>query len=189
MADILQARLSHSFRHFADDFCRIHFLEWKILVFWYRFNWNLFSLMHFTISHKPALVQIMAWHLSGAKSLSESMPAYFTYTYASLGLNKWKMAKIVEIHPQWRHGHTKFITYNDVIMTTMASQINSLTIVLLNCSFGHRLKKTSKLRVTGLFAGKSPVTGEFPAQRTNNAENVSIWWRHHLSIWKYHVCW
>ena len=24
-----------------------------------------------------------------------------------------------------------------------------------------------------------PVTGEFPAQRASNAENVSIWWRHH----------
>ena len=23
------------------------------------------------------------------------------------------------------------------------------------------------------------VTGEFPAQRASNAENVSIWWRHH----------
>ena len=25
----------------------------------------------------------------------------------------------------------------------------------------------------------SPVTAEFPAQRASNAENVSIWWRHH----------
>ena len=23
------------------------------------------------------------------------------------------------------------------------------------------------------------MTGEFPAQMTSNAENVSIWWRHH----------
>ena len=42
-----------------------------------------------------------------------------------------------------------------------------------------RSKKTSKLRVTGLCAGKSPVTGEFPAQMASDAENVSIWWRHH----------
>ena len=27
--------------------------------------------------------------------------------------------------------------------------------------------------------GNSPVTGEFPTQRDSNAENVSIWWRHH----------
>ena len=39
--------------------------------------------------------------------------------------------------------------------------------------------KTSKLRVTGLCVGNSPLTGEFPAQIASNAENVSIWWRHH----------
>ena len=31
-----------------------------------------------------------------------------------------------------------------------------------------------------LLAGKSPVTGEFPAQVTSNAENFSIWWRHQV---------
>ena len=30
-----------------------------------------------------------------------------------------------------------------------------------------------------LCAGKSPVTGEFPAQRASNTENVPVWWRHH----------
>ena len=50
---------------------------------------------------------------------------------------------------------------------------------LLNHSFWHRSKKTSKLCVTGLWAGNSPVTGEFPAQMASNSENVSIWWRHH----------
>ena len=42
-----------------------------------------------------------------------------------------------------------------------------------------RSKKTSKLRVTGLCEGNSPVTGDFPAQMAGYAENVSIWWRHH----------
>ena len=50
---------------------------------------------------------------------------------------------------------------------------------LLNHLFRRRSKKTSKLRVTGLCAGNSPGTGEFPAQRASNAENASIWWRHH----------
>ena len=50
---------------------------------------------------------------------------------------------------------------------------------LLNRLFKHRSKKTSKLRVTGLCAGNSPGAGEFPAQMASNAENVSIWWRHH----------
>ena len=52
---------------------------------------------------------------------------------------------------------------------------------LLNRLFRHRWKETSKLRVTGLCAGNSPVTGEFPAQRASNAESVSIWWRHRES--------
>ena len=49
---------------------------------------------------------------------------------------------------------------------------------LLNRLTRCRSKKTSKLCVTGLCAGNSPVTGEFPAQRASNAENVSLWWRH-----------
>ena len=54
---------------------------------------------------------------------------------------------------------------------------------LLNRLFRRNSKKTSKLRVTGLCAGNSPGTGEFPAQMASYAENVSIWWRHHgLSI-------
>ena len=52
---------------------------------------------------------------------------------------------------------------------------------LLNRSFRRRSKKTSKLRVTGLCAGNSPATGELPAQRASNSENVSIWWRLHGS--------
>ena len=47
--------------------------------------------------------------------------------------------------------------YYDVMMGAMAFQINRL--------FRRRSKKTSKLRVTGLCGGNSPVTGEFPSQR------------------------
>ena len=50
---------------------------------------------------------------------------------------------------------------------------------LLNRLFRRKSKKTSKLRVTGLCAGNSSGTGEFPAQMASYAENVSIWWRHH----------
>ena len=48
-----------------------------------------------------------------------------------------------------------------------------------NRLFRRRSKETSKLRVTGLCAGNSPGTGEFPAQMASYAENVSIWWSHH----------
>ena len=50
---------------------------------------------------------------------------------------------------------------------------------LVNRLFRSRSTKTSKLRVTGLCEGNSPMTGEFPAQMASNAENVSIWRRHH----------
>ena len=53
---------------------------------------------------------------------------------------------------------------------------------LLNRLFRRRSKKTSKLCVTGLCGGNSPVTGEFSARRASNAENISIWWRHHVQV-------
>ena len=59
---------------------------------------------------------------------------------------------------------------------------------LLNRLFRRTSKKTSKLRVTGLCAGNSPVTGEFPAQMASKAENVSIWSRHHvMSSWHWYA--
>ena len=63
----------------------------------------------------------------------------------------------------------------------MASQITSLTIVYSTVYSGADQRKY-QICVTGLWAGKSPVTGEFPSQRASNAENVSIWWRHHASV-------
>ena len=56
---------------------------------------------------------------------------------------------------------------------------------LLNRLFMRRSKKISKLRNTDLFEGNSPVTGEFNAQMASNAENVSIWWRHHAFRFPY----
>ena len=53
---------------------------------------------------------------------------------------------------------------------------------LLKRLFRHRFRKTSKLCITSLCEGNSPVTHEFPSQRTKYAKNVSLWWRHHDSI-------
>ena len=49
---------------------------------------------------------------------------------------------------------------------------------LLNRLLMRRSKKTSNSASLS-FAENSPVTGEFTAQRVNNAENDSIWWRRH----------
>ena len=55
--------------------------------------------------------------------------------------------------------------YSDVIMSVMASQI------------------TSHWHLCGEF------TGDPPAQRASNAENVSIWWRHHILLCFVVVIW
>ena len=60
---------------------------------------------------------------------------------------------------------------------------------LLNRLLRRRSKKTSKLCVTGLCVGNSSGTGEFPAQRASNAENVSIWLRHHVSLISFQERW
>ena len=75
------------------------------------------------------------------------------------------------VHPrslQWRHNECYDISnhqFHDCLLTGL---------------FRRRSKKTSKLHVTGFCVGNSPVTGEFPAQRASNTENISIWWRHHV---------
>ena len=49
-------------------------------------------------------------------------------------------------------------------MGAMVSQITSLAIVY-----------------STVYSGADQLTGEFPVQMASNAENVSIWWRHHVS--------
>ena len=62
--------------------------------------------------------------------------------------------------------------YNDVIMSAMKSQITGLDIVYSTVYSGPDQRKTKKPRVTGLCEGNSPVTGEFPAQRTSNEQLI-----------------
>ena len=82
-----------------------------------------------------------------------------------------------EIPLQWRHNGRNSISNHQP------------HDCLLNRLFRRRSKKTSKLRVTGLCAGNSPGTGEFPTQMASYAEIFSIWWHHHacskLSLWLY----
>ena len=74
----------------------------------------------------------------------------------------------VPVSLQWRH---------NALVGVSNHQPNNCLFKRL---FRRRSKKTSKLRVTGLYVGNSPVTGQFPGQMASNAENVSIWWRQHV---------
>ena len=71
--------------------------------------------------------------------------------------------------------------YSDVIMSPVASKITSLTIVYSSIYSGADHRKHQSSASLAPCVGNSPVTGEFPAQRASNAENVSIWWCHHNS--------
>ena len=63
-------------------------------------------------------------------------------------------------------------------MSAMASQITSVLFVCSAIRSGadHRKYQSSALLVR--CEGNRPITGGFPSQRSSNAENVSIWWRH-----------
>ena len=66
-------------------------------------------------------------------------------------------------------------------MGAIASQITSLTIVLFIQSFIQtQIKENIKAPRHWPLCGEFTVPGEFPAQRASYAENVSIWWRHHV---------
>ena len=79
----------------------------------------------------------------------------------------WYICRNCRSALQWRHNG------GDNVLTHQPHDC------LLDRLFRRRSKRTSKLRVTGLCAGNSPATGEFPAKRASNAENIFIWWRHH----------
>ena len=75
-----------------------------------------------------------------------------------------------------------FVTshYCDVIMSAMVSQstgvFDGVSIVCPTvCSGADQWKYQA--RVTGRWRW---APGGFPSQRASNAENVSIWWRHHV---------
>ena len=88
------------------------------------------------------------------------------------------------LHLPTRHRASKFIMQTLEWCLTERGGVSNhrRRDCLPNRLFRRRSKKTSKLRVTGLCEWNSPVTGEFPAQRASDAENVSICWRHH-AIW------
>ena len=62
---------------------------------------------------------------------------------------------------------------DDGKISAMASQITGVLIVFITVGSGV-FEKASRLCVTRLCVRNSPLAGEFPAQKANNAENVSF---------------
>ena len=69
---------------------------------------------------------------------------------------------------QWRHNERHFVSDHQ------------LHDSLLNRFFQTQINENIKALRHWPLCGKFTGTGEFPAQITSNAENISIWWRHHV---------
>ena len=116
------------------------------------------------LQYIPHIIYIVHTVCSGFVDFINICQGYFTDAGAMI---QWSNPTSL----QWRHnGHDGFSNHQP-------------HNCLINPLFRHRSEETSKLQVTGFCEGNSPVTSEFPAQRASNAENVSIWWRHHVRVW------
>ena len=83
----------------------------------------------------------------------------------------------------WISGrYTSTFHYDDVIMSAIASQITSLTIVYSivysDADQRYHQSSASLAFVWGIHRG--PVNS--PQEMASYAENVSIWWRHHAKV-------
>ena len=143
---------------------------------------NMFCLS--LIKIKLILVQVMAWCRILSPYLDQWWPVHMYALLWTLdiwayqpGGHYWDYYLGMLSVSQFTPTHLKPI---DEIYRSLQWCHNELNgVSLLNLLFRHKSKKASKLPVTGLCKGNSPVTSEFPAQWASNAEKVSIWWYHH----------
>ena len=104
---------------------------------------------------------------------NNSSAAHFSSTQSPTWTTRGNDIMIVVGIIRWSFQH-----YNDVIMSAMASQSPAsrlFTQSFIRAQIKGNIKAPRHWPLCGEFTG----TGEFPAQRASNAENVSIWWRHH----------
>ena len=78
-----------------------------------------------------------------------------------------------------QNNRSKAYHYNDVIMSTIASQITSFAIVYSTVYSGADQRKHQSSASLAFVRG---IHREFPAQRTSIAEKFSFWWRHHVFV-------
>ena len=124
------------------------------------------------------VIQRKSWSLCNSKEYKVTFEWIHWYTIS------WNVTCNV-----WHPGKHCIMTCPDGYAFTLRWRHNGRECVsnhqphdrLLNRLFRRRSKKRSKFRVTGLCAGNSPVTGEFPTQMASSAAKSSSWWRHHAS--------
>ena len=138
--------------------------------------------------------RVVSWKLCWTRHyMLESMCriSLFTQVISSHILCTWFLSEFVDLpftrSPLYESSFSFIFVTNNKLIMALQWRHNERDSVsnhqphdcLFKDLFRRRSNETSKLRVTGLCAGNSPGTGEFPTQMASNAENVSIWWRHH----------
>ena len=156
--------------HFFNNEANV--LEWNYMIFLYyiyKLNYVWWNIVSKEKISAPTNIVITCGYFdlclrclsSGCRLPAVTVNKVPVYVW----IGAWPLPSNVAL--QWRHNERDCVSNHQP------------HACLLNRLFRRRSKKTPKLRVTGLCAGNSPVTREFPAQRAINAENVSIWWRYH----------
>ena len=175
-------------RLFADDIFKRIFLNENV---WIPIKISLKFVPKGLINYIPALFQIMAWRRPGDKPLSETMMV-------------WLLTHMCVTRPQWVNVFQENAHENSVCKMTNWCWPEHVNVILgLNSTVTSpwmrwRLKSPALRVLTQPFIQaqikeniKAPChwplcwkfTGDrwIPAQMAGNAENVSIWWRHHVS--------
>ena len=159
-------------RHFPDDIFKWIFLNENV---WISIKISLEFVPRGLINNIPALVQIMAWRRPADKPLSEPMMVSLP-THICVTRPQW--VKSITEGNAVRHNGS--VHYSDVIMSSMASQTTGVSIVCSTVCSDQRKQQSSPLLAF-------VMTGGFPPQRACNAENVSIWWHHHVMCYSHMI--
>ena len=145
----------------------------------YAFDWIHYGdgIMGTMVSQITSLTTVYSTVYSDADQRKHQSSASLAFVRPVNSPHKWQVTRkmfpfddvIMYREQQWRSDGSPSVSIDGV-------SNHQPHHCLLNRLFRRRSEKTSKLRVTGLCEGNSPVISEFPAQRASNAENVSIWW-------------
>ena len=93
------------------------------------------------------------------------LPQWCLFCWISRAIKYHKLYIFITLTSQWPRWRLKSPASRLFTQTFIQTQIKE------------NIKAPRHWHLCGEFTG----TGEFPAQRASNAENVSIWWRHHVA--------
>ena len=117
--------------------------------------------------------------VSGQRRQGKTSEFHLITSIMKYGLKYLFIPKLQRYHGSWRlcNNLSLQLRHNEHDGVSNHRRLDCL----LNRLFKHRSKITSKLRVTGLSAGISPVTGEIPAFIKGQWRGKCFnWWRHHV---------